>query len=614
MNSLVRNWFNTTQCILMFFAALTAGGCGGTVNIGSDKCNVSACSALTKPDPAQCADGTQVQASGSCIKTADGACAWEVPTCNGVCTPGTTKRADDGCNQCACQTEGTWACTLADCDTSCLYQGTRYEDGAQFTSSEGCCQCSAGTVKCSSNPAGCNGSCELNGKTYANGASVPSGDSCNSCSCFQGQIGCTSMGCGDPTPCTESDCGAKPHSTPYVCTDGSTGGFTGQCLRDASGVCNWEIRTCPADPGFCTFEGNTYANGSLITTNNNCCACVDGNAVCRLTSAYCGNACIYDGKVYTDGESYPSTSSCNTCTCKNGESICTRNACTEPSACTPEECGGRPKCATYTCDDGSIAGCTDNCYRDSAGKCTWEVRTCPELTACTPDECGGKPDCGTITCDDGSIAGCLDNCYRNSAGKCAWEVRTCPAVCKAGEQKTAADGCNTCTCTSSGTWTCTAMACLCAYDGKLYSPGDGFTAVDGCNHCTCYSDGTVGCTLIACLEGCIEGDPGLVTGTCPACTIGADQTCNDDTLMSSLAGKCIEHRCSCNEGFGINPMNGKCTKVTAQAGSACTPNTNPSCNGNIEVSSYQGWCLFDGTCRCINNNVLDPSTGKCVHP
>jgi len=42
-------------------------------------------------------------------------------------------------------------------------------------------------------------------------------------------------------------------------------------------------------------------------------------------------------------------------------------------------------------------------------------------------------------------------------------------------------------------------ATYCRYDGKIYSPGDGFRAIDGCNSCRCGSDGQVACTELACL-------------------------------------------------------------------------------------------------------------------
>lgn len=38
----------------------------------------------------------------------------------------------------------------------------------------------------------------------------------------------------------------------------------------------------------------------------------------------------------------------------------------------------------------------------------------------------------------------------------------------------------------------------CAYDDETYEPGDTFPSTDGCNTCTCGSTGSVGCTKRAC--------------------------------------------------------------------------------------------------------------------
>jgi hypothetical protein len=49
-----------------------------------------------------------------------------------------------------------------------------------------------------------------------------------------------------------------------------------------------------------------------------------------------------------------------------------------------------------------------------------------------------------------------------------------------------------------------------------------------------------------------------VPGTgCVACTVGADQTCNDNPAISSLHGHCVAGRCSCNVGSALL-ASGKC--------------------------------------------------------
>lgn len=51
-----------------------------------------------------------------------------------------------------------------------------------------------------------------------------------------------------------------------------------------------------------------------------------------------------------------------------------------------------------------------------------------------------------------------------------------------------------------------------------------------------------------------------VTSAAPAvCTFGADQTCNDDSLISSIHGTCNQDgTCSCHPGFSRSATTGKC--------------------------------------------------------
>ena len=45
----------------------------------------------------------------------------------------------------------------------------------------------------------------------------------------------------------------------------------------------------------------------------------------------------------------------------------------------------------------------------------------------------------------------------------------------------------------------------------------------------------------------------------PACTFGADQTCNEDKSVSTLWGYCTSGRiCECNHGFEVSPSTRRC--------------------------------------------------------
>jgi hypothetical protein len=44
--------------------------------------------------------------------------------------------------------------------------------------------------------------------------------------------------------CDTADCGPALGIPNYLCPDGTAGGLTGRCLRNAYGSCGWEIREC----------------------------------------------------------------------------------------------------------------------------------------------------------------------------------------------------------------------------------------------------------------------------------------------------------------------------------------------------------------------------------
>ncbi len=77
-----------------------------------------------------------------------------------------------------------------------------------------------------------------------------------------------------------------------------------------------------------------------------------------------------------------------------------------------------------------------------------------------------------------------------------------------GESTKDIDGCNTCTCQSSGHFACTELACVSAKfcntpSGKQVKVGQSFPSSDGCNTCTCedFGDGVGAvCTELACFK------------------------------------------------------------------------------------------------------------------
>jgi hypothetical protein len=85
------------------------------------------------------------------------------------------------------------------------------------------------------------------------------------------------------------------------------------------------------------------------------------------------------------------------------------------------------------------------------------------------------------------------------------------------------------------------------------------------------------------------GEPGV-------CTPGADQTCNDNPIVSALWGHCeADGTCSCNAGFAVNATTGRCVPGTANPQSACGLPKDP------------GECLDVG----VLHYYFDVATGTC---
>ncbi len=73
------------------------------------------------------------------------------------------------------------------------------------------------------------------------------GSSPYQCGIVEGTCSAVFKGCPPPpaADCLKSDCGPAIRSPSYTCEDGTLGGNTGRCLRDAAGKCAWELKLCP---------------------------------------------------------------------------------------------------------------------------------------------------------------------------------------------------------------------------------------------------------------------------------------------------------------------------------------------------------------------------------
>lgn len=133
-----------------------------------------------------------------------------------------------------------------------------------------------------------------------------------------------------------------------------------------------------------------------------------------------------------------------------------------------------------------------------------------------------------------------NDCERRMAGMSKRSDGECP---KDGGVSDAAVN-NAALCTATGGTIKTQTCCASTTD----FPNSCLVGACGCDPATGHD-----ISVCICPTGCFVPGEG-----CFACTLGADQTCNNDPAVSSLHGKCQSNgRCSCNTGY--SPLaNGRC--------------------------------------------------------
>jgi hypothetical protein len=104
--------------------------------------------------------------------------------------------------------------------------------------------------------------------------------------------------------CAPSECGPQPGQPTEQCSDGTTGGPTGRCLRNDDGTCSWEIVECPQDEemcggiaGFTCDDPNDFCNYGA-----NQCGITDGAGTCQPKPQFCTQH--YDPVCGCNGQTY----------------------------------------------------------------------------------------------------------------------------------------------------------------------------------------------------------------------------------------------------------------------------------------------------------------------
>uniref|UniRef100_A0A336LYS6 CSON010969 protein n=1 Tax=Culicoides sonorensis TaxID=179676 RepID=A0A336LYS6_CULSO len=411
-------------------------------------------------------------------------------TAKGKCTPGQTVLADDGCNTCFCNADGSiGGCTFKLCvNRQVRSAADNFND-----------------------PTAPNFSCTP-------GASFKHADGCNDCRCSEN---------GKHAACTLKLCPGtfdKPRRDPYApdfqCTPGST------FVNPADG-CN--MCTCKED--------GTTAECTQT-------ACADEHH--KVKRSPVNNDPASPDFSCQPGTSFKHADGCNDCTCAaNGKlAICTLKLCPgtfdkprrDPYApdfhCTPGSTFVNPAdgCNMCTCkEDGTTAGCTQTACADEHHKVKRSpVNNDPASPdfSCQPGTSFKHADgCNDCTCAaNGKLAICTLKLCPGTFDKPRRDPYAPDFHCTPGSTfVNPADGCNMCTCKEDGTTAgCTEMACADEHHKVKRSPvnndpaspdfscvpGTSFKHADGCNDCTCSDNGKfAACTLKLCVEPLFTGSP-----------------------------------------------------------------------------------------------------------
>lgn len=113
--------------------------------------------------------------------------------------------------------------------------------------------------------------------------------------------------------------------------------------------------------------------------------------------------------------------------------------------CTPADCGPAMGMPNSRCVDGSMAGPTGRCLRQSHGRCGWEVRQCPPVaagcvrTGCSGSVCAERGQDVFTTCDMRPEYECYAaaRCERQANGACGFTATAALSQClatKSGKQ------------------------------------------------------------------------------------------------------------------------------------------------------------------------------------
>ncbi|EYF03290.1 hypothetical protein [Chondromyces apiculatus] len=185
---------------------------------------------------------------------------------------GETFPADDGCNTCFCDSDGSVGCTERGCPSTsetCDTPSGPVPWGTDFQDDCNSCTCDEYGISCTA--MWCDEGCVYEGTPYQPYESFPSIDGCNTCTCGEnGAVSCTEMAC-ECNPEEEwyrdyvADSPEACATTDYVCPENTTMfGNTCGCGCEQSAECEQTYNCmppsdCPADlAAQCPFSEIVY--------------------------------------------------------------------------------------------------------------------------------------------------------------------------------------------------------------------------------------------------------------------------------------------------------------------------------------------------------------------
>ncbi|KAF2356911.1 Pancreatic trypsin inhibitor Kunitz domain [Trinorchestia longiramus] len=511
---------------------------------------------------------------------------------------------------------------------------------------------------------------------------------CNWCSCEDGSPVCTALACPSEQTSSQDEAagGGRGRGKSVGKTrSGYAGGTQDRISCEAATMadrwrqdCNW----CRCIDGLsaCTKRGcppslrarlasTPECEGTVRWKKNNCnwCTCHDGRAACTLKACIDRDDFLQEpeepqGQVYEPDCVAPSswTENCNQCQCVDGVKICTLKACVTEEEDTCEEGSvWKRDCNWCSCKDNKPA-CSKRACRPVSVPEDPSVETCVEGTS-------WQDDCNTCSCSNGHAICTLMACVgvvrpavipdpskpqveqkpRDGSRPAVIPDPSSPQVER--QRRTAVslptddrdcvpgsrfsmDGCNWCTCTSTGRAACTLKLCFKRMDTVCE---EGARWKQDCNWCSC-AGGQAQCTEMACFDAVLRNpiaaapavEDASITGT------SADVVCKADSHWTHACSTCScdadgQVQCettSCPEGVDPALAEDTCSEgaewkqscLVCRCGddgkplcssSACSDSTGH--DGGASVSTSESLqCRPGSTFREECNNCRCSSTGR----